>query len=206
MKELQRLMERGNNFLGTRIPVMCGAMTWISDVDLVKAVNNAGAFGILAGGNMPPELLEEDIDTLKKTEKSFGLNLITIAPNYGDHLQIACKKEVPCVIFAGSFPKASEVRAAKTSGAKVICFASTDQIAKRMREYGADAIILEGSEAGGHIGPIATSVLIQQFLFDEKEIPIFIAGGIATGRMVLHLLLMGASGVQMGTRFVFQPL
>jgi enoyl-[acyl-carrier protein] reductase II len=202
MKELDRLMKRGNNFLGTRVPVMCGAMTWISDVDLVKAVNKAGAFGILAGGNLPPELLEGSIDSLKKTEKSFGLNLITIAPNYGEHLEIACKKEVPYIIFAGSFPKASEVSAAKTSGAKVLCFASTVQIAKRMRDYGADGIILEGSEAGGHIGPIATSVLIQQFLFDEKEKPIFIAGGIATGRMVLHLLLMGASGVQMGTRFV----
>ena len=107
MKELQQLMKRGNNFLGTKVPIMCGAMTWISDVDLVKAVNNAGAFGILAGGNMPPELLKENIDLLKKTEKSFGINLITIAPNYGEHLQIACKKEAPCIIFAGSFPKAS---------------------------------------------------------------------------------------------------
>ena len=202
MKELQRLMDRGNDFLGTRVPIMCGAMTWISDVELVKAVNGAGAFGILAGGNMPPELLENAIESLKKTEKSFGLNLITIAPNYKEHLRIACKMEVPYIVFAGSFPKSSEVGAAKDSGAKVLCFASTLQIATRMRDYGADAIILEGSEAGGHIGPIATSVLIQQFLFDVKDIPIFIAGGIATGRMVLHLLLMGASGVQMGTRFV----
>ena len=118
MKELARLMERGNKFLGTKVPIMCGAMTWISDVDLVKAVNNAGAFGILAGGNMPPELLAGDIDTLKKTEKRFGLNLITIAPNYGEHLEIACKKEVPFIIFAGSFPKASEVTSAKKKRSK----------------------------------------------------------------------------------------
>ncbi len=87
-------MDRGNEFLGTQVPIMCGAMTWISDVDLVKAVNDAGAFGILAGGNMPPGLLEKAIDSLKKTEKSFAINLITIAPNYREHLEIVCKNEV----------------------------------------------------------------------------------------------------------------
>jgi len=201
-ERLDLLMEMGNDFLGTKVPIMCGAMTWVSDVHLVKAVNDAGAFGVLAGGNMPVELLEKDIDELKKTEKKFGVNLITIAPNYKDHLNMVSKKGVSHIIFAGSFPKASEVKIAKESGAKVMCFASTLQIADRMVKFGADAIILEGSEAGGHIGPVSTIVLIQQFLFEMRNIPIFIAGGIASGRMVLHLLLMGAAGVQMGTRFV----
>ena len=201
-EQLELLMKIGNNFLGTEIPIMCGAMTWVSDVQLVRAVNHAGAFGVLAGGNMPVDLLEKDIDELKKTEKNFGVNLITIAPNYKDHLNMVSKKGVSHIIFAGSFPKASEVKMAKESGAKVMCFASTLQIADRMVNFGTDAIILEGSEAGGHIGPVSTTVLIQQFLFEMRNIPIFIAGGIATGRMVLHLLLMGAAGVQMGTRFV----
>ena len=202
LKELEPLIKKGNDFLGTRVPIMCGAMTWVSDVNLVRAVNRAGAFGVLAGGNMPVDMLERDIDELKKTEERFGVNLITIAPNYKSHLEMVCKKQVSHIIFAGSFPKASEVKMAKDSGAKVICFASTLQIADRMVNFGADAIILEGSEAGGHIGPVSTIVLIQQFLFDKRDIPIFIAGGIATGRMVLHILLMGAVGVQMGTRFV----
>jgi enoyl-[acyl-carrier protein] reductase II len=202
MKEMERLLERGNAFLNTRIPIISGAMTWISDEHLVKAVNAAGAFGVLAGGNMPTTELERKIRTLKNTEDRFGVNLITIAPNYAEHLEMLCSQEVSHVIFAGSFPKASEIDRAKKSGAKVMCFSSTVQIADRMKSYGADAIILEGSEAGGHIGPVATSVLIQEFLFDVKEVPIFIAGGIVSGRMVVHLLLMGACGVQMGTRFV----
>ena len=200
--QLDQLIKKGNDFLGTKVPIMCGAMTWVSDVHLVRAVNSAGAFGVLAGGNMPVDLLEHDIDELKKTEKNFGVNLITIAPNYKNHLNMVSKKKVSHIIFAGSFPKASEVKMAKDSGAKVMCFASTLQIADRMVNFGADAIILEGSEAGGHIGPVSTIVLIQQFLFKMRNIPIFIAGGIATGHMVLHLLLMGATGVQMGTRFV----
>ena len=195
-------MAKGNKFLSTRVPIMCGAMTWVSDVHLVRAVNRAGAFGVLASGNMPPEQLESNIDELKKTDKIFGVNLITIAPNFQNHLEIACRKKVSHIIFAGSYPKASEVKKAKDSGAKVLCFAPTQQIADRMVSFGADGIILEGSEAGGHIGPVSTVVLIQQFLFEMREIPIFIAGGIASGKMVLHLLLMGAAGVQMGTRFV----
>jgi len=202
MNTLEKLIKKGNDFLGTKIPIMCGAMTWVSDVELVKAVNRAGAFGILAGGNMPADLFEKNITILQETEKSFGVNLITIVPNYREHLKIVCKKEVSHIIFAGSFPKSSEIKMAKESSARVLCFAASVHIANRMREFGTDAILLEGSEAGGHIGPVSTTVLIQQFLFDMRDIPIFIAGGIATGKMVLHLLLMGASGVQMGTRFV----
>jgi enoyl-[acyl-carrier protein] reductase II len=202
MKEIERLIKTGNEFLGTKIPIISGAMTWISDEKLVRAVNAAGAFGVLAGGNMRTEELERKINDLKETENCFGVNLITIAPNYLGHLEMVCERQVSHIIFAGSFPKASEIERAKKSGARVMCFASTVQIANRMQSYGADAIILEGSEAGGHIGPVSTSVLIQEFLFDVKQLPIFIAGGIVSGRMILHLLLMGACGVQMGTRFV----
>ena len=106
---------------------------------------------------------------------------------------------VPYIIFAGSFPKEKEVAAAKATGAKVMCFASTISIADRMIRFGADAIILEGSEAGGHIGHVSSMILIQQLLFKYADtLPIFIAGGVATGKMMAHLLMMGAAGVQLG--------
>jgi enoyl-[acyl-carrier protein] reductase II len=106
-------------------------------------------------------------------------------------------------VFAGSFPKEKEVETAKATGAKVLCFASTISIAERMIKFGADAIILEGSEAGGHIGHVSSVVLMQQVLFRfADQLPVFCAGGIGTGKMIAHTLLMGAAGVQLGTRFV----
>ena len=105
-------------------------------------------------------------------------------------------------MFAGSIPRQTEVEKAKASGAKVLCFASTESIAKRMIDYGADGLILEGSEAGGHIGHVSTAVLLQEILFEFPQVPIFVAGGIGTGKLIAHLALMGAAGAQMGTRFV----
>jgi enoyl-[acyl-carrier protein] reductase II len=178
-------------------------MTWISDAKLVRTVGEAGAFGVLAAGNMPVENLEAEIRSLQEADPAlpFAVNLITIAPNYQAHLRKAAERKVPFIVFAGSFPRKAEVVRAKSSGAKVMCFASTDSIASRMIDYGADALILEGSEAGGHIGHVSTIVLIQEVLFRFGQVPVFVAGGIATGRMIAHLLLMGAAGVQMGTIF-----
>ena len=203
MKHLDKLWKRGQDFLGVKYPIMAGAMTWISDHRFVAHVSNAGGFGCLAAGNQPPELLEEEIDkTFATTNKPFAVNLITISPNYQEHLRIVLEKKVPFLIFAGSFPRASEIKMAKDSGAKVIAFASNDSIAKRMIRSGVDGLMLEGSEAGGHIGHVSLTILLQQVLFNHEEIPIFAAGGIATGEMMAHLLLMGAAGVQMGTRFI----
>jgi enoyl-[acyl-carrier protein] reductase II len=203
MKSLHELKHwrSGQTFLEVEYPIMSGAMTWISSSGLVKAVSDAGGFGVLAAGNMPIDLLAGEIDRLKKESAHFGVNLITIAPNYQNHLHECAKMEVSHIVFAGSFPRKNEIQQAKESGAKVICFASTESIAKRMIEYGADALILEGSEAGGHIGHVSTVILIQQVLFNFPDIPIFVAGGIATGKMIAHLFLMGASGIQMGTIF-----
>jgi enoyl-[acyl-carrier protein] reductase II len=182
---------------------MCGAMTWVSDPKLVAALGEAGGFGLLAGGNAPVEILEKEIiDTRQLTDKPFGVNLITIAPAYQDQLSMVCEQGCEFVVFAGSFPKESEIARAKDAGAKVICFASTQQLAHSLIKRGADALILEGSEAGGHIGPVALTVLLQQILFQVDTVPIFVAGGIATGRLMAHLLTMGAAGIQMGTRFV----
>lgn len=200
---LDRIWSRGKEFLGSELPVMCGAMTWISNPELVSLMSNLGAFGALAAGNMPPELFATEVDRTKAlTDRPFAGNVITIAPNYRAHLDILCEKKVSHIIFAGSLPRGSEVEQAKASGAKVLCFASTGSIAKRMIGYGADALILEGSEAGGHIGHVSTIVLLQEILFRFPEVPVFVAGGIATGKLIAHLSLMGAAGAQMGTRFV----
>ena len=203
MELLDSQWQKGKNFLGVKYPIMAGAMTWISNHKLVSAVGNAGGFGCLAGGNMPPELLADEIDkTMDLTDKPFATNLITIAPNYRQHLELVAKKNVPFIIFAGSFPRASEIKIAKESGAKVIAFASNESIATRMIKSGVDGLILEGSEAGGHIGHVSLTILIQQVLMAIKNIPVFVAGGITSGRLMAHLLLMGAAGIQMGTRFV----
>jgi enoyl-[acyl-carrier protein] reductase II len=200
-KKHQKYWQRGRDFLGVKYPLIAGAMTWISTSGLVKAVADAGAFGVLAAGNMPADILEQEVKVLQQDGCRFAVNLITIAPNYRSHLEKIAAWRVPYIVFAGSFPRQEEVRIAKDSGAKVLCFASNDSIAERMIGYGADALILEGSEAGGHIGHVSTVVLIQQVLFAYPQLPVFVAGGIATGKMIAHLLLMGAAGVQMGTIF-----
>ena len=203
---MNKLMERGSRFLNVRYPIICGAMTWVSEPHLVAAVCNNGAFGCLAGGNTPPEILKAQISELRTlTDKPFAVNLITIAPAYHEHIAMlkSLEQPVPYIVFAGSIPKEQEIATIKETGAKVICFASTISIAERMIRFGADALVLEGAEAGGHIGHVSTTVLIQQLLFRFGEtLPIFVAGGIATGRMAAHLLLCGAAGIQMGTRFV----
>ena len=200
---IDRFFEKGRAFLGSRFPIMCGAMTWVSDPNLVSAIGNAGGFGLLAAGNMPVDVLRSQIEqTRQLTQQPFGVNIITLAPAYQDHLDLACDMGCEFIVFAGGIPKKKEIQQAREAGAKVICFASTAPLAMMLIERGADALMLEGFEAGGHIGPIALSVLIQQILFTVDSVPIFIAGGIATGRMMAHLLMMGAAGIQMGTRFV----
>jgi enoyl-[acyl-carrier protein] reductase II len=200
---LDQLWSRGREFLGVRYPIMSGAMTWISDYQLVKAVHDSGGFGILAAGNMPPEMLDEEIDKcLDGLEHPFGVNLITIAPYFEEHKAVLKKKNIPFVVFAGNFPKKRDVQEMKDAGMKTLAFASTMSIANQMTRFGIDALMLEGSEAGGHIGHVSLAILLQQVLFEDPGVPVFVAGGIATGKMMAHLLLMGAAGIQMGTRFV----
>jgi len=200
---LDRFFEKGRKFLGCETPIMCGAMTWVSDPRLVSHMGRCGGFGLLAGGNAPVDVLREQIqETRSLTDRPFGVNLITIAPAYQEQLDMVCEMGCRVIVFAGSIPRENEIQRAKDSGARVICFAPTEQLALKLIKMGTDALILEGSEAGGHIGPVSLTVLIQQILFSVDTVPIFVAGGIATGRMMAHLLMMGASGIQMGTRFV----
>lgn len=197
-----RLFERGRRFLGVPVPLICGAMTWVSTPELVASVSRAGGFGCLAGGNSPAGILRGQIEeTRRLTAAPFAVNLVAIAPAYREQLVVAAEMKLPYVIFAGSFPQARDVRLIKESGAKVMCFASAESIARRMIGYGADALILEGMEAGGHVGHVSLMVLLQKVLFSVSDVPVFVAGGIASGRLCAHLFLMGASGVQMGTRF-----
>lgn len=200
---LDGLWQEGRDFLGVRYPILCGAMTWISDATLVKAVGDQGGFGCLAAGNMPGEALAAEIDKcLAQTKNPFAVNLVTIAPNFPAHKEAVLASKASTVIFAGNFPKRNDVAQMKAAGKKVLSFASTDSIAEQMVRFGVDGLILEGSEAGGHIGHVSLMILLQQVLFMQPGVPVFVAGGIATGRMIAHLLLMGAAGVQMGTRFV----
>ncbi|CAB5119904.1 putative oxidoreductase, nitronate monooxygenase family [Olavius algarvensis associated proteobacterium Delta 3] len=200
---IDRFLTQGREFLGSRYPIMCGAMTWVSDPGLVSAVGNAGGFGLLAGGNAPAEILRQQIEeTRRLTDQPFGVNMITLAPAYREHLDLVCDMGLDFIVFAGGIPRKSDIQQAKACGGRVVCFAPTAPLALNLIDRGADALILEGSEAGGHIGPVALSVLIQQILFEVDSVPVFVAGGIATGRMMAHLLMMGAAGVQMGTRFI----
>lgn len=200
---IDQFFKRGQDFLGCRYPITCGAMTWISDYKLVGDVGAAGGFGFLAGGNTPLDQLEKEIRKLRDySSKPFGVNLITVSPIYKEQLRLVCDMACDLIMFAGSIPREPEIRSAQDAGAKVICFAPTAPLALRLIKMGTDALMLEGSEAGGHIGPVSLMVLLQQILFQVEDVPIFAAGGLATGRMMAHLLMMGAAGIQMGTRFV----
>ena len=203
LKHLPRAWKRGTDFLGTRYAIMCGAMTWVSDTNLVSAISNEGGFGVLAGGNMPPEILAKEIaKTREMTRNPFGVNLITVAPVFKEQVEVVIRERCPFIFFAGSIPSGRDIAEVKAAGLKLDCFAPVLSLAKRMIKQGVDALVIEGNEAGGHIGPVATSVLAQEFLLNMNEVPIFVAGGIGTGEMIAQYLALGASGAQLGTRFV----
>ena len=197
------LMARGAEFLGTEHAVLCGAMSWVSERNLVAAISNAGGFGVIACGAMTPELLDREIAATKLlTAKPFGVNLITMHPGLFELIEVCSRHKVGHVVLAGGIPPKGSVEAIKAFGAKVIVFAPTLALAKKLFRQGADALVIEGSEAGGHIGPVSTSVLAQEFLPAlAAEHIVFVAGGIGRGEMIASYLEMGASGVQLGTRF-----
>lgn len=203
VEQLDQLWARGREFLGTRYAIMAGAMTWVSERNLVAAISNAGGFGVLACGAMPPDLLRNEIrETQKLTSKPFGVNLITLHPELAQLVEICGEEKVSHVVLAGGLPPASAIARLKEFGIKVICFAPALVLAKKLIRQGADALVIEGSEAGGHIGPVSTSVLAQEILPEIKDVPVFVAGGIGRGDAILSYLEMGAAGCQLGTRFV----
>jgi len=197
------LMTRGREFLGTEYAILCGAMSWVSERNLVSAISNAGGFGVIACGAMNPELLDKEIEATRAlTDKPFGVNLITMHPQLFDLIAVCARHNVGHVVLAGGIPPKGSVEAIKEAGAKVICFAPTLALGKKLLRSGADALVIEGMEAGGHIGPVSTSVLAQEILpaLAEDHL-VFVAGGIGRGEAMAGYLEMGASGVQLGTRF-----
>lgn len=202
-KNLLDLFKQGNEFLGTKYPIMGGAMTWVSESNLVSAISNAGGFGVIAAGSMTRDQLSLEIEkTIKKTIKPFGVNLILLHPQIDNLIDCCIEKKVKYVVFAGGFPKKSQIQKLKFSGVKTLCFATTNSIAQKMIINGIDGLILEGNEAGGHIGPVSINVLIQEILPNVNSVPVFVAGGIGRGELLLKFLELGAAGCQIGTRLV----
>ena len=200
---LDALMARGAAFLGSRWAILGGAMSWVSERHLVAALSEAGAFGVIACGAMMPDRLAEEIAaTQALTDKPFGVNLITMHPELTALVQVCLDAKVGHIVFAGGIPPGPAIRQAKEGGAKVVCFAPALALAKKLVRSGADALVIEGSEAGGHIGPVSLNVLAQEILPHIREVPVFVAGGIGRGEAILSYLEMGAAGVQLGTRFV----
>ena len=201
--ELDRIWAAGRAFLGTDLAIMGGAMTWVSERHLVAAISNAGGFGVIASGSMSPALLAEEIAaTAALTRKPFGVNLITMHPQLMELIEVCLERRVGHVVLAGGIPTAAAIRRIRGGGSRVVCFAPALALAKKLVRMGADAIVIEGSEAGGHIGPVSTAVLAQEVLPHLSEVPVFVAGGIGRGEAILSYLEMGAAGVQLGTRFV----
>jgi enoyl-[acyl-carrier protein] reductase II len=199
---LDRLWARGAAFLGTSTAIMGGAMSWVSERTLVAAISNAGGFGVIAGGSMGPDALAAEIAaTQALTQKPFGVNVITMHPQLDALIDVCLVAGVGHIVLAGGVPKGAAVRRAKDGGAKVIGFAPALPMAHRMIRAGVDALVVEGSEAGGHIGPVSLGVLAQEILPHVTEVPVFVAGGIGRGEAIAAYLRMGAAGAQLGTRF-----
>ncbi|MGE3623981.1 MAG: NAD(P)H-dependent flavin oxidoreductase [Bdellovibrionales bacterium] len=200
---LQRLWQRGCDFLGAPLAIMGGAMTWVSERNLVAAISNGGGFGIIACGAMTPDILQKEIQgTQALTKKPFGVNLITMHPQLDALIDVCLREKVGHVILAGGLPPGAAVKKTKDGGARVMCFTPAVSLGKKLVRMGADALIIEGMEAGGHIGPVTTSVLAQEILPEITDVPVFVAGGIGRGEAIVSYLEMGAAGVQLGTRFV----
>ena len=203
-QRLGELWRRGTEFLGCEHAIMGGAMSWVSERNLVSAISNAGGFGVIACGAMTPELLDTEIaETKARTDRPFGVNLITMHPMLADLIEVCARHGVGHIVLAGGLPPGGAIERIKGTGAKLIAFAPALSLAKKLMRSGVDAIVIEGMEAGGHIGPVSTSVLAQEILPHIcNDIPVFVAGGIGRGEAIAAYLEMGAAGVQLGTRFV----
>ena len=192
---------RVTKVLGTEYPIVQGAMAWIAEHNLAGAVSAAGGLGIIAGGNAPAEAIRQEIRNLRKiTDKPFGVNLMLLSPHAVDLAQVVIEEEVP-VITTGAGTPEKYMDAWKNAGIKVIPVVASVALARRMERYGADAVVAEGCEAGGHIGEQTSMSLIPQVV-DAVDIPVIGAGGVGDGRGMAAMFLLGAEGVQIGTRFV----
>lgn len=192
---------RITELLGIEHPIFQGAMAWIADASLASAVSNAGGLGILAGGSASADVMARQIDEAKaRTDKPFALNIMLMSPHADDLAQLAIDKGVQAVTTGAGSP-AAYMASWKDAGIKVIPVVASTALARRMEKCGADAVIAEGGESGGHIGELNTMALVPQVV-QAVHIPVLAAGGIASGRQLAAALLLGAEGVQVGTRFL----
>ncbi|MBI3708500.1 MAG: nitronate monooxygenase [Proteobacteria bacterium] len=200
---LDRLWQRGCTFLGCDIAIMGGAMTWVSERSLVAAISNVGGFGVIASGSMNPDQLASEIAGAQAlTPQPFGVNLIVMHPQLMALAEMCLDLRVSHVVLAGGLPPADVLQRLKQGGAKVMAFAPALAFARKLVRSGVDGLVIEGMEAGGHIGQLSTNVLAQEILPHVRDVPVFVAGGIGRGEAILSFLEMGAAGCQLGTRFV----
>ncbi len=187
--------------LGIKYPIFQGGMAWIAESTLAGAVSNAGGLGIIAGGSAPIDYLSDQIRKCKEiTDKPFGVNIMLMSPNADELAKLVVEEGVP-VVTTGAGNPGKYMAAWKEAGIKVIPVVPSVGLAKRMERAGADAVIAEGTESGGHIGENTTMCLVPQVV-DAVSIPVIAAGGIADGRGIAASFMLGAKGVQVGTRFL----
>ena len=187
--------------LGIKYPIIQGAMAWIADAELVAAVSNAGGAGVIAAGGRSTEWVEQEIKKARElTDKPFGVNVMLMAPNKDEIVEVICR-EKPAFVTLGAGNPVPFLEKFKSAGVKTVPVVPNVKLAKRIEAAGADAIVVEGMEAGGHIGVLSTMPLMEQVI-PEVSLPVIMAGGFGDGRGLAAALLMGAAGVQMGTRFL----
>lgn len=187
--------------LGIQYPIMQGGMAWVAEHTLAAAVSNSGGLGIIAAGNAPYEYVKEEIRKTKElTDKPFGVNVMLLSPNAEDIARLVVEEKVP-VVTTGAGNPGPYLQQWKEAGIKVIPVVASVALAKIMEKSGVDAVIAEGCESGGHIGETTTMTLVPQVV-DAVKIPVIAAGGICDGRGYAAAMMLGAQGVQMGTRFL----
>lgn len=190
-----------NQLLGIKYPIIQGGMAWVAEHTLAAAVSNSGGLGIIAAGNAPYEYVKEEIRKTKElTDKPFGVNIMLLSPNAPDIARLVIEEQVP-VVTTGAGNPGAYLKDWKEAGIKVIPVVASVAMAKMMERQGVDAVIAEGCESGGHIGETTTMALVPQVV-DAVNIPVIAAGGICDGRGFMAAMMLGAQGVQMGTRFL----
>ncbi len=196
------MKNRFTEMLGVKYPIIQGGMAWSTDAVLAAAVSNAGAAGIIGTGGRYTDWVEEEIRKAKTlTDKPFGVNLMLMAPNVKEIAEIICREKVAFVTTGAGNP-VPWIEQLHEAGVKVIPVVPNVKLARRIATSGADAMVIEGMEAGGHLGTQTTMALLSNILREELPIPVMAAGGISDGRAMAAAMLMGADGVQMGSRFL----
>lgn len=189
------------DLLGIEYPILQGGMAWTSTGELAAAVSAAGGLGIIGSGNAPADWVRQEIRKVReRTDRPFGVNVMLMSPHVEEVMQVILEERVP-VVTTGAGNPGKYIPALKERGTKVIPVIPSVALAQRMERAGADAVIAEGTESGGHVGELTTMVLVPQVV-DAVSIPVIAAGGIGDGRGLVAALALGAVGVQMGTRFM----